>query len=474
MRTDLDVAVVGGGASGLAVAWRLQRAGRSVQVLEAADHIGGRMRTTHHRGHIIDEGADLIATHGYDATWRLIREVGVPDEDVPQVPSPLAVWRDGRAHPHVGRPLGLMTGAGLSVRGRLALMRLQAWAALRSRSFDPDHPERTPLGDMTVADLGDRYHRDLSDYLLRPLVAGLFGWEAQRSAAAPVVGLLLDTRSTATWRTYAGGMDSLLRRLADDVDVTTGCRVDEVTATGSGVRLTCGRRTVTAQDVVLCVPAPIAHEIHVGAPADERPFLRACTYSPVLRVTLGLDEPLTFDGAPDAYALLISHLDSALLSGMALDHNKAPDRAPPGCGLVSVHTQPQATRALLDAPDEAVVDRVVREAGRFLPGVRTAARMCLVHRFTHGLPEATPAALAHRAAFMDRPARPVEYAGDWVMLRPSSEGALRSAELAVARVLSRRPDHRCGDRGESHRPPLDAAGRHPARGAGSRQSRDPA
>lgn len=468
MSADVDVAVVGAGASGLAVAWRLQQAGRSVRVLEAADRIGGRMRTTRCDGYLIDEGADLIATRGYEATWRLLEDVGLPREMIRRVPSPLAVWRDGRAHPHVGRPLGLLTGAGLSRRGRLDLLRFQIATALRSRSFDTDHPERTPLGDITVAELGQRYRPELSDYLFRPLVAGFFGWEADRSAAAPMVSLLLATRSTTTWCTYRGGMDTLLRRLADEVDVTTGCRVEEVVTEGRHARLAYAGRTLIARVAVLCVPAPIALDLHVDAPADERPFLRSCTYSSVLRVTCQLDEPLTFPGAPHAYALLIPDVESALLSGIALDHNKAPDRAPGGHGLVTVHTQPRVTRDLLEVPDEKVIAEITREAERYLPGVRRSAGPCLVQRFRHGLPEATPAALKLRSAFMGRPVRPVEYAGDWVMLRPASESAVRSAELAVDRVLGQdqqaRSDHHYQHR---DRPEADLPGRLPVGGTPS-------
>ncbi|MGH3990166.1 MAG: FAD-dependent oxidoreductase, partial [Pseudonocardiaceae bacterium] len=52
MSPDLDVAVVGGGIAGLSVAYALQLAGRSVQVFEAADGVGGRMRTLRHDGYL--------------------------------------------------------------------------------------------------------------------------------------------------------------------------------------------------------------------------------------------------------------------------------------------------------------------------------------------------------------------------------------------------------------------------------------
>ncbi len=434
MSTDLDVAVVGAGASGLGVAYALQQAGRSVDVLESADRVGGRMRTLRHEGYLIDEGAEMIATHGYDATWRLIGQVGLPDDDVPRVPAPVALWRDGRAHPHVGRPLGLVTGAGLSPRARLDLLRLNASVASRARAFDPDHPECTPLGGSTVAELAGRYCRELSDYLLQPLVGGFFGWEPERSAAGPLVSLLLRTRSTATWRTYRDGMDVLARRLADELAVTTGCEVREVTSQPGGARLSTTEGVFTARCVVLCVPAPIALELHVNAPEDERPYLRACSFTPMLRVSYELSQPLSVRGAGSAYIVLLPGVTSPLLSGFTLDHHKAPGRVPAGRGLVSALTRPVATRELIDAPDRDVVRRVTEQAERYLPGLGQSARARFVHRFRHGLPEATPAALRHRSDFLRRPPRAVDYAGDWMMLSPASEGAFRSAELAAGRV----------------------------------------
>lgn len=54
--TIVDVAVVGAGISGLAVAEGLLRAGRTVRVLEARDHVGGRMESVEVAGGFADMG----------------------------------------------------------------------------------------------------------------------------------------------------------------------------------------------------------------------------------------------------------------------------------------------------------------------------------------------------------------------------------------------------------------------------------
>jgi oxygen-dependent protoporphyrinogen oxidase len=102
--------------------------------------------------------------------------------------------------------------------------------------------------------------------------------------------------------------------------------------------------------------------------------------------------------------------------------------------MVSLLLTPWAVPELLGAPDAEVVATAVAEADRFLPGLAAALRTARVFRYRHGLPEATPAALRLRPAFLARPRRRVDYAGDWLTLRPNSEAAAHSAALPVQRL----------------------------------------
>ncbi|MDA0567823.1 FAD-dependent oxidoreductase [Streptomonospora sp. S1-112] len=433
MTPDLDVAVVGAGVAGLATAHALARAGRSVLVLEAADAVGGRMRTVRRDGFLVDTGAEMIAARGYPATWALIRELGLTPADVPRVPDAVNVWHHGRAHPHVGRPLGLLTGAGLPPRARVDLVRLLA----RARAVHPDAAEHSPLARLTVADLAAGYHPALADRLLAPLARGFFGWRTERASAAPLLAHLAATGSTATWRTYRDGMDTLARRLAGGLDVATGRRVREVAQTRGGVRVAWEDGALTARTAVLAVPAPAARRLHPGAPPDERAYLDACAYAPMLRVSLTLDRPLAARPDGRGFVLLLPASADPVVNAVTVDHRKHPGRAPAGHGLVSVITTPEATAELLDASDSETADRVVERTERYLPGLRAALRTAVPHRFAHGLPEPTSEALRLRPAFLRRPLRPVEYAGDWLTLRPCSEGAVASALITAPRVLDR-------------------------------------
>src|SRR5215472_7830072 len=57
-----DVLVVGAGISGLVAALELKRRGFSVQVLEASDNVGGRIRTDVVDGFLLDRGFQVLLT----------------------------------------------------------------------------------------------------------------------------------------------------------------------------------------------------------------------------------------------------------------------------------------------------------------------------------------------------------------------------------------------------------------------------
>ena len=59
---EVDVAIVGAGLAGLNCARELVRQGRSVRVLEAAEDIGGRIRTEVHEGYRLDRGFEVLQT----------------------------------------------------------------------------------------------------------------------------------------------------------------------------------------------------------------------------------------------------------------------------------------------------------------------------------------------------------------------------------------------------------------------------
>src|SRR5687768_11278041 len=143
MQDVLDVAVVGGGISGLAAAYELQRRGLNVRVLEAGPRAGGVISTERFDGWVIDGGPDSILVQK-PAAVALCRELGIADRLVSTLPPRTAyVLRDGRLHPiaegsFLGFPISLKalaTTSLFSVGGRL---RMACEIAIPRRDSDED------------------------------------------------------------------------------------------------------------------------------------------------------------------------------------------------------------------------------------------------------------------------------------------------------------------------------------------------
>src|SRR6185312_10530561 len=150
-------------------------------------------------GFVIDRGAETLAPYGYPATWELIRELGLKRE-VHRIRHPVALWRDGRAYPWMGHPLSILNRAGLSARGSVAMAKLMAPTIRHPRQVRPQLPERTPYGDQTLADVGQRYGAEVVDRMLDPIAASAFGWLPEESAVAPLMAMIAATRGIWRWR----------------------------------------------------------------------------------------------------------------------------------------------------------------------------------------------------------------------------------------------------------------------------------
>jgi monoamine oxidase len=99
---DVDVAIVGAGAAGLAAAKRVAAAGRTFVVLEARSRIGGRAFTDASLGVPFDAGAEYIHWGERNPWKRIAEDLGVPIDDQER-PGNFAAFRAGKPVPEAER-----------------------------------------------------------------------------------------------------------------------------------------------------------------------------------------------------------------------------------------------------------------------------------------------------------------------------------------------------------------------------------
>ncbi len=124
MEKTWDVAVIGGGLSGLSAAAYLGRAGLSAVVIEKAKELGGRARTTVEQGYSLNLGPHAVYRMG--PAWAVLSELGVPlSGGIPGASGALALTSTG-AHALPTGMLSMLTTGLLGLAGKVEVSRVMA------------------------------------------------------------------------------------------------------------------------------------------------------------------------------------------------------------------------------------------------------------------------------------------------------------------------------------------------------------
>ena len=407
---DCEVLVIGAGLAGLQCARTLSNAGVDVVVWEAADDVGGRIRTDTVDGFQLDRGFQVL-NPAYPAVKKHV--------DVPALQlQPFGAGAQVRnaagltvlAHP-VREPLRipeLLTSGYLQPAQLLALAR---WAgpALGRPQRMMDRPDCSTAQAMDDAGLTGPL-RDVAQAFLAGVVL-----EDDGSTSANFVRLLLRMFVLGVPGVPSSGMQALPHQIAAGLPapVCTGMRVLEVQQQrhGAVVHATDGTRA-HAQLVVVAVGAPAAYAL-LGAPV---PMMQGV-----------VTDWFTMPQSPSTENFLtIDGRGRGPVRNTAVLTNAAPSYAPAGRHLVQASS-------LLGTGAAPSLAEVLRHTGD-LYGVSTADWE-VVHR--HEVPDALPAQRAPlRTRKPMRVSQSVIMAGDH-MDTASIQGALVSGERAAQGWLRR-------------------------------------
>lgn len=435
------IAVVGGGIAGLACAWKLQRAGHEVTVLEREPVPGGRMRServaTPRGVFVVDRGAQFVAS-GYRNLHAVADTLGLAPKRHFVGRTRNAILRDGRLHPgDYGSLLEIARSKLLSTRAKLRLPRLLLELAKQRRHLDPYHPERAaPIDRESLADgLTRVVGAEAMEYLFAPAFSSTFDADPEDHSLAFA---LLTTRFVLggfRLQAFDGGIGLLTETLASQLAVRTRCTVTSVETNARGARVTCegegGEATLDVDAAVVAVPGTLVAAMVRTLTDEERTFFDSVRY------VRGMVCFLMTERAPASvpwYGVAFPRREGIGLYGMAVDHWK-PGVAPAGAGLLNAALTAEAAERLRHAPDEAVVAHVLDALAR-TPVGRLDPIASAVHRWDPMLPLFPAGHLARLAGFQARRDRSprLAFAGDF-LIGPYTEMALTSGLRAATEMV---------------------------------------
>src|SRR5882724_8749468 len=165
----MAVAVIGGGVTGLAAAYRLQTLGFDPTVYEAGQRPGGVVGTERRDGFLAETGPNSLTTPK-PSVAALLTELGLGDRLLEASPAGRKryIVRDGRLTPLPASPIELVTSSVFSFGAKLALLR------------EPFVPPSDPAVEESVADfVRRRLGAEPLDYVAGPFVSGIYAGDPE-------------------------------------------------------------------------------------------------------------------------------------------------------------------------------------------------------------------------------------------------------------------------------------------------------
>ncbi|MDP2577697.1 MAG: protoporphyrinogen oxidase [Gemmatimonadota bacterium] len=406
------IAVVGGGIAGLAALHELERLAKrsghraDIDLYEAADRLGGTIRTVRDGPYLLDVGPDSLLT---SKPWaiELCEELGLESELIAtdETHRGVALYSRGKLRrlrfgsdaPPMKMVLSFLTGGIIS------------WPGLLRMAGDFVIPQGAAAGDESIADFfRRRLGREAVERLIDPFMAGIYGGDANRLSLpgtfprfvemqerhrSLLVAIMKrraeERRQGPLFKSLRSGLGQLIEALTGSLEMTTsylGTAVSSVRRVGERYVLdTAAGARGDYSAVILAVPAHVAASLTSEMAPDLSAGLGEIRYVSSATVFLAF-RLAELKERPRGHGFLIPLCEGRRINGATWVSNKYPGRGPEDAFLVRCFVGGDRTPVELGRDDEGLARTCVEEL-REIAGIRARPIFTRVFRWERSNPQ---------------------------------------------------------------------------------------
>lgn len=422
------VVVIGAGISGLACAHRLKQLGLHPRVLEATERSGGLINTVRRDGFLFETGPQFPRFP--PSVWQLVRDLNLEREFVAgDSKAKRYIFRRGRLHPAPFSPFGLIKTQLLGLKSKLRIL------------SEPFGYSRPPDQEESLAEFVQRkFGAEVLDYLVNPIVSTVFlgdarkmgmesafpslvQWERNRGSlvrgalharrsrreTAKTDGVSLPpgfhsngnhnglrvTDALPTLGSFRSGMATLPERLAEELkgEIAYKAAVKSIAPlreyTGASTQawqvFLSSREQITAQHLVLAVPAHIAARLLETSVPQLASHLKAIEYSPISVVSSAYERSKVTNRL-DGFGFMVPRRKGLNTICTFWNSSLLGERAPEGTVLITSFAGSEENGATGTTSEEECTQSVEAENARIL-GISGKPVARFVWNDMHALPQ---------------------------------------------------------------------------------------
>lgn len=397
------IVVIGGGISGLSIAWTIGRRDPSAEVilLERRSRTGGNIWTELVDGYRCEAGPDGFLDNA-PATLELVKQLGIEDRLQPSSDAARRryIFRSGRLHEIPTGPRGFVTTRLMSVAGKARLL------------CEP-LGRKAPDGDESIlAFASRRIGREAASVMVDSMVSGVFAgdaralslracfpkmWELEREYGS-LVKALIATRKTRKKDDAAGApagrltsfvngmselVDTLTERLGPAVRLSTPATFVK-RLEGGGWQIGVPGGTFEADAIVLAGPASEAAALLHPMDRELADDLNQIPTASLAVVCLGYDAAAA--GPLSGFGFLVPRSEGTRILGTLWETSIYPNRAPEGKALLRVMIGGALDPDAVSVPDAELI-RTVRDELQRTMGLNAVPEFVKIVRHRRGIPQ---------------------------------------------------------------------------------------
>jgi len=403
------IAIIGGGISGLAAAWELEKQRNSgttleYELFESSPRFGGVLVTEQVEGCVLEAGPDSFLT---EKPWAsdLCREVGLGEQLIGSNDTARKTYILLK-NKLVPLPDGLMFMVPTNLAATLMSPLFSAKTKLQvAREWL--HPPRSATADETVSSFIERhYGTEMVERLADPLLAGVYGGEASQLSVRAVLPrfaameaehgslgramLAARKKAHAAPRPLFTSLRQGMQQIADAVvsrlpasALHANTPVQLVQRQNGGWVVSAGMASDHFDAVIVATPAHAAATLLQMASPELAAELSGIPYTSSITVNLGYERSV-HASLPPGFGFLVPRSEGKRLLATTFVHNKFPHRAPQDRALLRCFLGGVRNEGILDAPDEEIL-HLVREELRQILGLNTEPLFTRIYRWKNAM-----------------------------------------------------------------------------------------